>query len=246
MEWAFEAGYPGSLRESSHEFIAFSWFCLKQIAMWTALQKLMKGCDFCQTGTIQLGLDTCGKQEMDPFASSSSPGYAESQASVESCRRSPRCVSPFPGLAHSHESGSLVLGWCQLSSQLQSLLVDLSMIWEPFPCYASAQTSWILVVLSSNCDSCVDSGFIVTPYPLSHKTWYLRSSLWLSGLRIWHCHCCGCGYSCGAGSTPGLGTSTCCGCRKDKVIPLYHYKQLSFCMSPAPFRHFSSLWSSWA
>ena len=30
---------------------------------------------------------------------------------------------------------------------------------------------------------------------------------WLSGLRVWHCQYCGSGYSCGAGLTPGLGTS---------------------------------------
>ena len=32
-------------------------------------------------------------------------------------------------------------------------------------------------------------------------------SLWLNGLRIQHCHCCGSGYSCGMGSIPGPGTS---------------------------------------
>ena len=31
---------------------------------------------------------------------------------------------------------------------------------------------------------------------------------WLSRLRIWHC------YFCGAGSVPGAGTSTCCGCHQ--------------------------------
>ena len=33
--------------------------------------------------------------------------------------------------------------------------------------------------------------------------------LWLSGLRIWHCHCCGSDYSCGMGLIPGPGTSPC-------------------------------------
>ena len=31
----------------------------------------------------------------------------------------------------------------------------------------------------------------------------------LGGLRIWHCHCCGSGYSCALGSIPGLGTCEC-------------------------------------
>ena len=33
---------------------------------------------------------------------------------------------------------------------------------------------------------------------------------WLSGLRIWHCHCSSLGYCCGVGLIPGLRTSTCC------------------------------------
>ena len=33
---------------------------------------------------------------------------------------------------------------------------------------------------------------------------------WLSGLRIWHCHCCG------SGSIPGQGTSSCLRCGKKK------------------------------
>ena len=33
--------------------------------------------------------------------------------------------------------------------------------------------------------------------------------LWLSGLRIQHCHCNGLGYCCGMGLIPGLGTSAC-------------------------------------
>ena len=34
---------------------------------------------------------------------------------------------------------------------------------------------------------------------------------WLSGLRIWHCHCCGLGHCCGSGLIPGLETSACHG-----------------------------------
>ena len=34
--------------------------------------------------------------------------------------------------------------------------------------------------------------------------------LWVSGLRSWHCHCCGLGHCCGVGLIPGLGTSPCC------------------------------------
>ena len=44
---------------------------------------------------------------------------------------------------------------------------------------------------------------------------------WLSGLGTWCCPCCGSGYSCGAGSIPGLGTSTCRACstpRKELMI----------------------------
>ena len=36
--------------------------------------------------------------------------------------------------------------------------------------------------------------------------------LWLSGLRIWCCHCCGWGHCCGLDLIPGMGTSTCHGC----------------------------------
>ena len=32
----------------------------------------------------------------------------------------------------------------------------------------------------------------------------------LSGLRIWHCHCCSSGYNCGTGSVLDLGNSACC------------------------------------
>ena len=33
----------------------------------------------------------------------------------------------------------------------------------------------------------------------------------LNRFRIWRCHCCGSGHSCGSGSVPDLGTSACCG-----------------------------------
>ena len=41
---------------------------------------------------------------------------------------------------------------------------------------------------------------------------------WFSKLGIWCCEKCGSGYSCGVGSTPGLGTSVChrCGQKKKK------------------------------
>ena len=35
--------------------------------------------------------------------------------------------------------------------------------------------------------------------------------LWLTGLRIWRCHCSGLGHCCGTGLIPGWGTSTCQG-----------------------------------
>ena len=47
-----------------------------------------------------------------------------------------------------------------------------------------------------------------------------RVSLWLSRLRIWHCHCYGSGYSCGMCSIPGPGTFGFHGCsQKKKKIP---------------------------
>ena len=35
--------------------------------------------------------------------------------------------------------------------------------------------------------------------------------LWLSRLKIQHCHCCDSGYCCGVGSVPGPRTSAYCG-----------------------------------
>ena len=40
--------------------------------------------------------------------------------------------------------------------------------------------------------------------------------LWLSRVRIWHCHCSSLGCCCGLGSVPGPGTSTYCGCSQKK------------------------------
>ena len=40
-----------------------------------------------------------------------------------------------------------------------------------------------------------------------------RGILLYSGLSIWHCHCSGSGYCCGAGSNSGPGNSACCGHR---------------------------------
>ena len=39
-----------------------------------------------------------------------------------------------------------------------------------------------------------------------------RAPWWLSGLRMWHCHCYGLGHCCGTGSVPGLDTSACHQC----------------------------------
>ena len=47
------------------------------------------------------------------------------------------------------------------------------------------------------------------PSKVNFKNARIGVPLWLSGLRIPHCHCCCSGYSCVTGSVPGLGTSTC-------------------------------------
>ena len=44
-----------------------------------------------------------------------------------------------------------------------------------------------------------------------------RGPLWCSRLRIWHCHCNDSDHRRGAGSIPGLGTSTCQGCSPKKM-----------------------------
>ena len=40
----------------------------------------------------------------------------------------------------------------------------------------------------------------------------VQSLVWCSRLRIWHCHSCSVGYSCGSDLIPGPGTSLCCVC----------------------------------
>ena len=47
--------------------------------------------------------------------------------------------------------------------------------------------------------------------PVSGVPW------WRSRLRSQHCHCCGLSCCCGMGSTPGLETSTYCGCSATKT-----------------------------
>ena len=55
--------------------------------------------------------------------------------------------------------------------------------------------------------------------------------LWLGGLKIWCCHSCGSGYSCGIGSIPGPGTSACSrqGQKKQKQT---NKKTESLCCTP--------------
>ena len=43
-----------------------------------------------------------------------------------------------------------------------------------------------------------------------------EAPLWYSGIRIWCCCSCGTGRNCEVGSIPSLGTSTRCGCDKEK------------------------------
>ena len=55
-----------------------------------------------------------------------------------------------------------------------------------------------------------------------------------SGLRIWCCHGCGIGHSCGLDSVPGLETSVCCGCshkkkrKKEKADPVQIFSKKDF------------------
>ena len=56
-----------------------------------------------------------------------------------------------------------------------------------------------------------------TPTKLNFKDLF-GVVLWLSGLRTWPCHCSGLGHCCGAGSVPGLETSTCREWPKKKKI----------------------------
>ena len=52
------------------------------------------------------------------------------------------------------------------------------------------------------------------PYKTSHSLKYTKAGVpwWLRGLKTWHCHYCGSGYSWGTVSIPGPGTSTCHWC----------------------------------
>ena len=50
---------------------------------------------------------------------------------------------------------------------------------------------------------------------------------WLSGLGIWHCHCCGSG---GTGLIPGPEVSACCGLSQKKKVGRGHL--LSVCCVP--------------
>ena len=49
--------------------------------------------------------------------------------------------------------------------------------------------------------------------------------LWLTGLRIWHCHCNGEGCCCAEGSIHGPGTLTChwCGKKKERNASSYTF-----------------------
>ena len=86
-----------------------------------------------------------------------------------------------------------------------------------------------------------------------------RVPWWLSGLKIWCCHYCGCGYCCGMGSIPGLGTSACHRFSKkkkkkkklkDKIkrIPYYRFLRVFYLLfnheSPRDYRIFR-LMSPW-
>ena len=51
----------------------------------------------------------------------------------------------------------------------------------------------------------------------SSKEYEQGVSVWLSGLRIWHCHCSGSECCCGSGVIPGLGTSVGVAKKKKKV-----------------------------
>ena len=71
---------------------------------------------------------------------------------------------------------------------------------------------------------------------------------WLSGLRIWHCHCCGSGYCCGSGSVPGLGISAGCG-YSPPPTPEIHCSEISVLLLSFKSGNYcpvgSSFWVSW-
>ena len=60
--------------------------------------------------------------------------------------------------------------------------------------------------------------FILSPSLEGNFKFQCRSSLWHSGLMIWHCHSSGLSHCCGAASIPGLGTSSSYGCGQKKKI----------------------------
>ena len=81
--------------------------------------------------------------------------------------------------------------------------------------------------------------------------------LWHSRLRNWHCRCSSSSHCCSAGSIPGLGTSTCCGCGQKKkktimvmVARLYGYTVscwIFYCLLFIFFRAAPATYgSSWA
>lgn len=53
-----------------------------------------------------------------------------------------------------------------------------------------------------------------------HLKSFIRVSVWISKLSIWHCRCNDVSRCCGLGWTPGLGTcmGTCCGCGQKKSL----------------------------
>ena len=58
------------------------------------------------------------------------------------------------------------------------------------------------------------------PPPKKKKLSKLEFPLWCIRLRIWHCHSCGIGHSCGNSDLIlGLGTSVCHGCSKKTPNP---------------------------
>ena len=65
--------------------------------------------------------------------------------------------------------------------------------------------------------------------PLSPSlTWVVEVPVWHGRLKIWHCHSCGVGCSCSAGSVLGLGTSTYIGCSQIRRIRLWIFLTVLF------------------
>ena len=73
--------------------------------------------------------------------------------------------------------------------------------------------------------------------------------IWLSTLRIWHCHYSGSGHCCGSGSVPSPGTSACLGRGQQQTnkskSPYYNYleKQLTNPRSPIESIYYFENWS---